>query len=423
MRSQIGRIHAKLGPLLRGEGPQLAGEPGVEHVLVLARCGTARRTRIDAVNGGVLPAALVAVVHGNTMTPPQLTRDAPVLQVGKPIQVNLLPALGVELDGIVLHHLESLLLQLLDGHKPLLGQPRLERVVAAVAVHDGVVMILDMVKQAQRLELRHHGLTRLPARHARELAEALYHMRRLVEDVDLLKAVALAHGEVVGVVSGGDLHAAGAEFLVDVEVGEHGDLAVDDGKHDLLAHQVLVALILRGDGHAGVAEHGLGTRGCHHDVLDAVNRLDKRVAKVPQVTLLILVLGLVIGDGGGAIGAPVDDALSAIHDAIVVPVGKHLSHGLGELGAHGELLVIVVARATHGGNLVHDGGAVFAPPLLARLDEGLTADLAAVDALVSKVLVNLGLRGDARMVGTEDPARLVTLHARAANAGVLNGVV
>ena len=87
------------------------------------------------------------------MTPPQLTRDAPVLQVLKPIEVDLLPTLRVKRDGTVLDDLERLLLQLVDRDEPLLGKPRLERVVAAVAMHDGVLVVLDVIEQAEGLEL------------------------------------------------------------------------------------------------------------------------------------------------------------------------------------------------------------------------------------------------------------------------------
>ena len=38
-------------------------------------------------------------------------------------------------------------LELIDGHKPLLGQPRLQRGVATVAVHDGVIEVLDVIEQ------------------------------------------------------------------------------------------------------------------------------------------------------------------------------------------------------------------------------------------------------------------------------------
>ena len=121
--------------------------------------------------------------------------------------------------------------------------------------------------------------------------------------------------------------------------------------------------------------------------------------------------------------APVHDALAAVDQVVVVPVGEHLAHGARIVGIEREVLVVVIAGAPHALDLVHDGVAVFLAPLPAFLDERLAADLQARDALVGQLLVDLGLRGDASMVGAEDPARRATLHARVTRAGVLDGVV
>ena len=141
------------------------------------------------------------------------------------------------------------------------------------------------------------------------------------------------------------------------------------------------------------------------------------------MALLAPVLGLVVADGRLAAGAPVDDALAAVDEAFVVPVAEHLAHGPGVLGAHRELLVIEVDGAAHALDLGDDGAAVLATPVPAGLQELLSADLEAGDALLLELLVHLGLRGDARMVGAQDPAGGAAAHAAVAHVGVLDGVV
>jgi hypothetical protein len=49
---------------------------------------------------------------------------------------------------------------------------------------------------------------------------------------------------------------AGAEFLVDVVVGDDRDLAVGQRQLHHLADQVRVALVFRVHHHGGVAQHG-----------------------------------------------------------------------------------------------------------------------------------------------------------------------
>ena len=85
-------------------------------------------------------------------------------------------------------------------------------------MHDGVVQLLDVVEQAVLVEPLDDGLAALVAAHAAELAVALDDDRVLVEDVDLLEVVGLAHGVVVGVVGGRDLDEAGAVVGVHVPV-------------------------------------------------------------------------------------------------------------------------------------------------------------------------------------------------------------
>ena len=314
-------------------------------------------------------------------------------------------------------------LELVDGDEPLLGQPRLKRGVATVAVHDGVIEVLDVIEQVVLLKPLDDGLAALVAVHAGKLAVALDDHRVLVEDVDLWQVVGLTHGVIVGVVGRGDLDKAGTKVGVDMPILEDGDLTVDDGEFDGLTHKGGLLGVLRGDGDACVAEHGLGARGGDDDVVLAVDRLGQRVAQVPQVALLVLILGLVVRDGSGAVGAPVDDTLATVDQAVVVPVAEDLTHGLGVILVHGEALVVEVDGAAHALDLLDDDAAVLVGPVPAGVDKLIAANLQAADALALEFLVDLGLRGDTGVIGAQHPARGLAAHASHTDDGVLDGVV
>ena len=413
-----------LRPALRGEGPQLRAEPGVQHVLVLMHVmAAALGAHVGVLGEGVLPAAVLAVEHGDAVAPPQLAADAPVLEVLHPGGVGLRPARGVEGDLARVDGVERRPLELVDGDEPLLGQPRLQGGVATVAVHDGVVELFDVVEQTVLVEPLDDGLAALVAVHASELAVALDDHRVLIEDVDLRQVVGLTHGIVVGVVGRGDLNEAGAKVGVDMPILKDRDLTVDDRQHDGLAHEGGLLGVLRGDGDARVAEHGLGARGGDDDVVLAVDRLGQRVAQVPQVALLVLVLGLVVRDGGGAVGAPVDDALAAVDQAVVVPVAKDLAYGLRVVLVHGEALVVEVDGAAHALDLLEDDAAVLVGPVPAGVDKLVATNLQAADALALELLVDLGLRGDTGVVGAQHPARGLAAHASHTDDGILDGVI
>ena len=72
--------------------------------------------------------------------------------------------------------------------------------------------------------------------------------------------------EVVRIVGRRDFDCAGAEFGVDVCVGDDHDLAILEWMRHGGAHQVPVAVIVGVHSDRGITEHGLDPGGRHHDV-------------------------------------------------------------------------------------------------------------------------------------------------------------
>src|ERR1700691_645252 len=99
--------------------------------------------------------------RGNAMAPPKLARNAPVVDVGHPFQVNLLVVLRRKAEGLAairirLHGSDreagdgwaTLLCRLVDSYEPLRGEARLDHGLAARAVADGVEVIARGAQQA-----------------------------------------------------------------------------------------------------------------------------------------------------------------------------------------------------------------------------------------------------------------------------------
>ena len=302
--------------------------------------------------------------------------------------------------------------------------------MAAVAVADLVVVVLDVVEEAAGVEVGDDPLAALEAVEARVGgAGELVHRAVAVHDVDLLEAVALADEEVVRVVGGRDLHDARAELALDVVVREDGDLAPGEREDDGLAVEVQVALVLGVHRDGRVAREGLGTGRGDHDVvlvglaLHAEGGADDGVAHVPEVAVVGLVLDLVVREGGAAARAPVHDVVAAVDEVLLVHLGEDLGDGAGEALVHREALVRPVAGAAEGAKLADDRAAVLLLPLPDALDEGLAAEVLAALALLAERLLDDVLRGDAGVVGAGDPERVVAAHAVPADEDVLDRVV
>ena len=421
-RVEILKLLGLFRPAERGERPQRGGEPGIQHVLFLTDVfAAALRADMDIFLGNGHLAAVVAVERRDAVTPPQLARDAPVVHVFHPAQVGLGETVGHELGLSFLDHVHRGLCERRHLDEPLRGGYRLDRGAAAVAGADVVLVVLDLDQVAALLEILNDRLAALVAVHALVLAAVFVDGRVLVEHKDLLEVVALAHLEVVRVVAGRDLDAARAELHIDVLVAEDRDLAVHNRQDAGLADQVLVALVVRVDGHAGIAHEGLRAGGGDHKVARAIA---KRIADVPQLARLGLVLNLGVTQCGRAVRAPVDDAVALVDQALVIQVDEHLADRLGAALVHREALALPVAGRAELFQLADDAVAVFVLPVPDALEELLAAEVVAGQALLlAEVLLYLDLGRDARVVGAGHPQRLVALHALGADQDILQRFV
>src|SRR5690606_1562544 len=130
-----------------------------------------------------------------------------------------------------------------------------------------------------------------------------------------------------------------------------------------------------------------------------------------------------VGQGGLHLRRPVDQPLGPVDQPVVAQLLEDRLDGAGEPLVHGEALAGPVDAVTHAAHLGQDGPAVLLLPLPHALDEGFPAEVAVVDALVPQLLLHQRLHGDAGVVHTGQPQRLVPLHAAAPDQQVHQGVL
>ena len=356
-------------------------------------------------------------------------------------------------------------------HEPLLGKPRLDDRLAAVAVVDLDRAVFDLLDESLRVEVRHDALARGEAIEA--LVGALCCDRAVaVQHVDCADlAVPLPHFVVVGVVRRRDLDAAGAERRIGPFVGDQRDLAARERQRHLAAllgercdlHEVgdqllltleqslefllgvgalLVGrgrelLALRSDrllhracgirvhGDGRVAEHRLGPRRRDEHVLGFARvRIRERVAQVVELALHRLLVELVVGDRGLQRAVPVDESIAAEDQPVAEHREERLAHGARAHGVHREARAVPVARAAHALLLRDDALLALLLPFPDALHESLAADVVARLALdLLEALLDNGLRRDAGVVGASLPQRVVALHAMPTDQQILHHVV
>ena len=226
------------------------------------------------------------------MAPPQLARDAPVLDVMHPLVVGVDPLLGVELDLAGLHHADRLGgdrfavgARLAHRDEPLVGEHRLDDLSGALAARHGEAVLARCFQQALRLQVGHDLLARDETVEAAVGRGRVVVQRRVeVQHAEHRQSMTLADRVVVGVVRRRDLDDAGAELAVDVRVGDHRDLAAGERQLHPRTNERRVTLVIGMHHQRDVAEHRLGPRGRHREVAAAA---DHRVADQPQPAVFL----------------------------------------------------------------------------------------------------------------------------------------
>ena len=378
------------------------------------------------------------------MTPPQLTGDAPVLNVAHPAEVHVLVLFGHELDAAVFNGGNGGLGQRLGGDVPLVGQPRLDDHARAVALGHLERMGFDLFEQAEGVEVFDDLLARLEAIQtgvgfrqgsvdvAVDAAVDVEHLGAgqdggvLVQHVDQRQAVALADFVVVEVVGRGHLHAAGTEFRVAVVVGDDRDAATHQWQLDKLADQRLIAFVFRVNRNCAVTQHGFRASGGDDQIGLAVGgsgAISQRVAQVPQRALLVVVFHFQIGNRGVQFRVPIDQALAAVDQAVLMQAHEGFLDRLGQAIVHGEAFAAPVYRTAKATNLASDVAARLFLPFPDLFEEFLAAQVMAADALCSELALNHHLGGDTGMVGARLPQGVAALHTAEADQRVHDRIV
>src|ERR1019366_1216800 len=158
-RVKLREIGGLIRPAEGGERPQSAGEPGIENVRVLgevagrtARAGGGGFARHDDF------LTLAAVPRRYAVAPPELARDAPVADVVHRLVVGLGPIRRNEADFSALHNGDGLLSERLGLDEPLGGDEWLDRCIAAIALAERELVILDFNQGADLFEIGDHAL-------------------------------------------------------------------------------------------------------------------------------------------------------------------------------------------------------------------------------------------------------------------------
>ena len=210
-------------------------------------------------------------VSRNTVSPPELAADAPVLDVFEPVAIGCDVLCRVELQFAFEYWGQCYVGHMLHGKEPLLAEAWFDGcVLVAFAIAHLVVVVFNFFEQTCFLQVFCYLFAYIHTVHS-------YIKRTLVgdgavgvEDVDGFEVVRLAKLIVVDVVGWCYFEATCSEFDVNVTVFDDGNDATHQRHDNLVSAKPLVLRVFGVDAHCRIAHDGFRTGGCHNGVVSFI---------------------------------------------------------------------------------------------------------------------------------------------------------
>ncbi len=256
-------------------------------------------------------AAILAIPHRDSVPPPQLPADAPVLDVIHPTQENFREAIRHKCNLSLAHRFRCHCGQAIHVHKPLRRHQRFHDLPTPLRPGNIHQVRLFLQHQACLCHIFPDGFAGFETLHTGVFAGIFVQCRIFVHNVDQSQVVALTNFIVMRVMPRGYLERASAKVLGHILVCHHRDFPAQDWDNHFFTHKPRIAFILRVHCHGCITRNGFRTGGCNRDVIPATIR--QNVFEVVELALFLGIFHFQVRDSRLQAGRPVDHAWTLIN--------------------------------------------------------------------------------------------------------------
>ena len=235
--------------------------------------------------------------------------------------VYFIESFGNEFCFTALYGIYGGLCEGLHLYEPLCRYFGLNGRAAAVAGADIVLVILCAYEEAAFFEILNYLLSCFVSVHTRVIRIIVRYLGIIGHYADNREIVALADFKVVRVMCGGDLYGTGTELCINIIIGNNGYLSVYKRENESFPNYVGISFIVGIYGYSGISEESFGTGGSYFKKSVTVFH---RIADMPEMSRLILIGNLGIGECGFALGTPVYDPFAAVDQTFVKILDKNI---------------------------------------------------------------------------------------------------
>ena len=354
------------------------------------------------------------------MAPPELTGDTPVTDIFKPVEICLIKMIRYKFCLAIFNRINRRTCKWFHLYEPLFADTRLYRRTTAVAGSYIMIVIFYFYQCAFCFQIFYDGFTCFVAVHSGVFLVFIDNLRVVCHYIDNWQIVAKSYFKVVRVVCRRDLYDTGSKFHIYVIIRNQRNLAVNQWKDKHFSNQIFVSFIVWIDSHRRISQKSFRT-GCRQ--IDITASIRKRIAQMPEMSLLIFVLYLGIGNGCQTMRAPVDDTLTAVDQSFIIKFYKYFLNGFIAALVHRKTLSVPITGRSHFLKLGYDTSAVLFFPVPGTLQKFFTSDILFRDSLFSHRLDDLRFGRNRRMVSSRKPKSFITLHSLKTNENVLQRIV
>ena len=275
---------------------------------------------------------------------------------------------------------------------------------------------LDLDKVALLFQIGNNLLARFIAVESLIFSAEFIDNALVIQHADDLQIVTQTDFKVVRIMRRCHLDATGTEVHFSVIIGNDGNFFIHKRQNHILADDIPVALIVRIDANAAVTEHRLRT-GRSDDNLS--RSVCQGITDMPQMTGLIHILNLRVGQCRYAMRTPVDNTASFINQPLFIQVDKHFTNRRRAALVHRKTGALPVTGSAELLLLLDNAVAVLALPVPDLFQKFFAAKIITRNAVLTQNLFNLDLRSNTGMIHAGNPQSGITLHPLETNQNVL----
>src|SRR4030043_442230 len=209
--------------------------------------------------------AILTIPYRDAVPPPQLSADTPVPDVLRPVKICLGEAFRNYGDPAVLNSLDGGFSQRLCSDEPLQADLGFNHRLATTTMSYRVRVGLDFLQKSFVFQVSQHLISTGEPFQSLVGTSVFIHSGIGVHDIYQGQIMSLSYLEVREVMGGRYLQGSGAERSINSSIGNYGNSSIYDRKSDILAYEILVALVLGIYRHSRVAQESLRSGGGHGD--------------------------------------------------------------------------------------------------------------------------------------------------------------